>query len=167
MASYTQHYQLHQWEPTDDFLRTDFNTDLEKIDDALGEKSGIVTGSYTGNDAESQSISLGFHPQAVLVLENTGLAGTGGGTYEGEGLTKPKAGTKIKASCPFCTGWVSGSNPGRSISIHQNIESCKATTLTLGGAFLFALPYPAMRPTGRLLGSGCGGHPMQKSPAAP
>lgn len=81
MANYTQHYQLHQWEPTDDFLRTDFNTDLEKIDDALGEKSGIVTGSYTGNDAESQSISLGFHPQAVLVLENTGLAGTGGGTY--------------------------------------------------------------------------------------
>ena len=81
MANYTQNYQLHQWEPDDHFLRTDFNTDLEKIDDALGEKSGIVTGTYTGNSSASQSVNLGFQPKAVLVMENTGLAGTGGGTY--------------------------------------------------------------------------------------
>lgn len=35
MASYTQHYQLHQWEPGDDFLRTDFNEDFKKIDTAI------------------------------------------------------------------------------------------------------------------------------------
>lgn len=35
MANYTQNYQLHQWEPQDPFLRTDFNQDLQKIDTAL------------------------------------------------------------------------------------------------------------------------------------
>lgn len=35
MADYTEHYQLHQWVPEDDFLRTDFNTDFAKIDAAL------------------------------------------------------------------------------------------------------------------------------------
>ena len=37
MADYTEHYQLHQWEPEDSFLRTDFNEDLQKIDTTLGE----------------------------------------------------------------------------------------------------------------------------------
>ena len=32
MATYTENYQLHQWVPEDDFLRTDFNTDFQKID---------------------------------------------------------------------------------------------------------------------------------------
>ena len=35
MANYTQHYQLHQWVPEDDFLRTDFNEDFKKIDTAI------------------------------------------------------------------------------------------------------------------------------------
>ena len=35
MANYTQHYHLHQWEPEDSFLRTDFNGDLSAIDAAL------------------------------------------------------------------------------------------------------------------------------------
>ena len=35
MADYTEHYQLHQWQPQDPFLRTDFNEDLQKIDTAL------------------------------------------------------------------------------------------------------------------------------------
>ena len=36
MANYTEHHQLHQWEPGDPFLRTDFNEDFAKIDGALG-----------------------------------------------------------------------------------------------------------------------------------
>ena len=36
MSAYTKHYQLHQWDPQDPFLRTDFNQDLSKIDTALG-----------------------------------------------------------------------------------------------------------------------------------
>ena len=35
MANYTQYYHLHQWEPEDSFLRTDFNGDLSAIDAAL------------------------------------------------------------------------------------------------------------------------------------
>ena len=78
MANYTEHYQLHQWEPPDDFLRTDFNTDFAKIDAALGEKAdaaalaekcGAVTGTYTGDGAGSRTISLGFAPRAVILRE--------------------------------------------------------------------------------------------------
>ena len=83
MASYTTNYQLHQWVPEDDFLRTDFNEDFAKIDAALGEKAGVeelaevqtmarskcrvVIGSYTGNGASSQTITLGFRPKVVVV----------------------------------------------------------------------------------------------------
>ena len=35
MAEKTTYYQLHQWAPEDDFLRTDFNEDFAKIDEAL------------------------------------------------------------------------------------------------------------------------------------
>lgn len=37
MATFTQNYQLHQWDPQDPFLRTDFNQDLQKIDSALAD----------------------------------------------------------------------------------------------------------------------------------
>lgn len=83
MASYTSNYQLHQWVPEDNFLRTDFNEDFAKIDAALGEKAGVeelaevqtmagnkcrvVIGSYTGNGASSQTINLGFRPKVVVV----------------------------------------------------------------------------------------------------
>ena len=83
MANYTEHYQLHQWEPTDDFLRTDFNTDFAKIDAALGEKAETeelvevrnlaeskcraVVGSYTGNGAARQTVNMGFRPKVVVV----------------------------------------------------------------------------------------------------
>lgn len=91
MANYTEHYQLHQWEPTDDFLRTDFNTDFAKIDAAikgvetaantalagkadagatqaaLETKAEIIHGSYVGNGAEAQQIQLGFKPRIVLI----------------------------------------------------------------------------------------------------
>lgn len=37
MATFTHNYQLHQWDPQDPFLRSDFNQDLQKIDGALGK----------------------------------------------------------------------------------------------------------------------------------
>ena len=37
MAGSTPNYGLHQWEPTDQFLRTDFNQDLSAIDTALAQ----------------------------------------------------------------------------------------------------------------------------------
>ena len=35
MANFTEHYQLHQWEENDNFLREDFNEDFAKIDGGL------------------------------------------------------------------------------------------------------------------------------------
>ena len=35
MANYTPNYGLHQWEPGDNFLRTDFNADFAKLDAAI------------------------------------------------------------------------------------------------------------------------------------
>ena len=34
-TNYTEHYELNQWEPTDQVLRTDFNADNAKLDAAL------------------------------------------------------------------------------------------------------------------------------------
>ena len=48
MASYTQHYQLHQWEPSDDFLRTDFNDDFKKIDTAIKTTEQTLQTNFNG-----------------------------------------------------------------------------------------------------------------------
>ena len=82
MATYTTNYQLHQWEASDDFLRTDFNTDFQKIDAALGakaeaeetqaeleKKAEVVKGTYTGNGG-TLAVNLGFRPKAVVVSRN-------------------------------------------------------------------------------------------------
>ena len=79
MATYTSNYGLHQWAPEDNFLRTDFNEDLKKIDEAikgvetdtdqkLTEKAEVVWGSYTGNNGEKRQISLGCKPKLVLLF---------------------------------------------------------------------------------------------------
>lgn len=97
----TSNYQLNQWEPTDQVLRTDFNADNAKLDAAIAElESGkadqsalsalsstvtslslnltkLTFGSYVGNDAASRTISLGFTPKAVLVFTSFGA------TYDG------------------------------------------------------------------------------------
>lgn len=103
MASYTTNYQLHQWVPGDSFLRTDFNTDFQKIDaavkgvetaantalalkadkteltqacGALDEaKCETLTGSYTGNGANTRTIDLGCAPRAVFVGEFLAVPG--------------------------------------------------------------------------------------------
>lgn len=48
MASYTQHYQLHQWEPSDDFLRSDFNDDFKKIDTAIKTTEQTLQTNFNG-----------------------------------------------------------------------------------------------------------------------
>lgn len=86
MADYTEHYQLHQWQPQDPFLRTDFNEDLQKIDNTLrqladtaatqGEELNqrgnctIVSGNYigTGTTGESGSCSLSFAKRPLFVV---------------------------------------------------------------------------------------------------
>ena len=85
MATYTANYQLHQWVPEDNFLRTDFNQDFAKIDTALAgaetlarQKSRVVAGTYTGNAAGSRDINMGFQPIAVLVEVSFGKRAASG-----------------------------------------------------------------------------------------
>ena len=77
MANHTEHYGLHQWEPGDSFLRTDFNEDHAKLDAALaGLQSGkceVTFGTYTGDGAAQRTIGLGFTPKAVLVESANGM----------------------------------------------------------------------------------------------
>jgi hypothetical protein len=62
----TENYQLHSWEPGDDFLRTEFNENFSLIDAAIGGK--VVSGAYTGDGTASRTVPLGFTPIAVLVM---------------------------------------------------------------------------------------------------
>ena len=110
MATFTTNCKLHQWEPEDDFLRTDFNEDFAKIDAAFGKKADSASvdsrfaavnnsistlssrtyyavGSYDGDNETIRNISLGFAPKAVLLEENNGLRDVNGGTYGGFAVT--------------------------------------------------------------------------------
>lgn len=66
MAEFTPNYGLHQWQPADKFLRTDFNEDFKKIDTAVhaakqsaDSKARIITGSYTGTGSGNVVINVG------------------------------------------------------------------------------------------------------------
>ena len=78
--NYTQNYQLPQWVETDRILMDDFNDMAEKIEDGLsGLEAGtpkVAAGTYTGNNAESRSFSVGFTPKAVYVCTASGLSYT-------------------------------------------------------------------------------------------
>ena len=85
----TQNYQLHQWEATDDFLRAEFNENFTKLDEAvaaevaaragavnglntaLGKKTEVVTGTYTGDGAKGRAVALGFRPIPPLLTLTT------------------------------------------------------------------------------------------------
>ena len=78
MATYTPNYGLHQWVPEDDFLRSDFNEDLSKLDstikaveDLANGKITCITGKYTGNDSMGESggvwLTFPFVPKLVIV----------------------------------------------------------------------------------------------------
>lgn len=74
----TRNYQLHQWEPADNFLRAEFNENFTKLDAVLktglsgleaglGEKIGVVIGTYAGRqttpEASTRGSNWGFGPR--------------------------------------------------------------------------------------------------------
>lgn len=65
----TQNYQLHRWEPEDDFLRQEFNENFAIID---GQLLRVIIGQYTGEQASTtttqQYITLGWKPKVVFVI---------------------------------------------------------------------------------------------------
>ena len=101
MASYTSNYQLHQWEASDDFLRTDFNADFAKIDAAIqaveaaantalagkaslealsavqalaAARPQMAAGTYTGDGSEGRLINLGLRPKVLILAQGTTAA---------------------------------------------------------------------------------------------
>jgi hypothetical protein len=77
----TKNYQLHTWEPGDDFLREEFNANFAALDAALAGL--VVAGSYVGDGAASRTIRLGFTPRAVLLVTSKGEFLVGAYTYGG------------------------------------------------------------------------------------
>lgn len=101
MATYTNNYQLHQWEASDSFLRTDFNADFAKIDAAIqaveaaantalagkaslealsavqalaAARPQMAAGTYTGDGSEGRLINLGLRPKVLILAQGTTAA---------------------------------------------------------------------------------------------
>ena len=78
MSEKTSNYQLNQWEATDNFLRTDFNEDNAKIDNALTLLSGrlqVEFGSYVGTGTfgpgTQNTITFSITPKIIIVVADT------------------------------------------------------------------------------------------------
>lgn len=126
-SNHTSNYNLNQWEPEDKVIRTEFNEDNQKIDTALGELAAnvggkadqsdleavssqltslsatvpkLAYGTYSGNNASSRTINVGFTPKVVFVFSAQGgtlsyypptyaywggMAFQGGGVYSKSG----------------------------------------------------------------------------------
>ena len=72
-TNYTTNYDLCQWEPTDAVQRVEFNQDNAKVDAALNSLAQsrncmIWTGSYTGNDADTKTLTFPHQPYFVLIM---------------------------------------------------------------------------------------------------
>ena len=71
-SNYTEHYELCQWEATDQVQRTDFNADNAKVDAALDALAGQMAEKADGDDL----ISLGqMVEQKAEISELTELDG--------------------------------------------------------------------------------------------
>ena len=77
-------YKLHQWEATDDFLRTEFNENFGTLDTAV--RNLLIAGSYTGSGTDTRTISLGFTPRLVFVITEQADIREGSYTYGGIAL---------------------------------------------------------------------------------
>ena len=108
MASYTDHYQLHQWEPADPFLRTDFNQDFQKIDTALGELTAqtisTASGSYVGTGDYGKDhpnrLEFPFIPKLIIVVADvTGTLESGNVMLWGQSVSSGIGSTTNTGGC--------------------------------------------------------------------
>ena len=65
----TTNYQLNQWDPEDRILRTDFNTDNEKIDAALKDQANAL--SAETNERKAAVTTLSSRAGLQLLLEGS------------------------------------------------------------------------------------------------
>ena len=100
MATYTENYQLHQWVPEDDFLRTDFNTDFQKIDAALAALSTLAVGKASQEELDALESAIA----SVQTLAN-GRARAIMGSYTGDGSSPGRsAWARPHGRWPLCLG---------------------------------------------------------------
>ena len=78
----TERFGLHLWEPGDHFLREEFNENFTAVETAMAGRPEVVIGSYTGNGLASRTISLGFTPKCVILVNAEGRMSTGGTGYD-------------------------------------------------------------------------------------
>ena len=68
-SNYTENYGLCQWEATDQVLRTEFNEDNAKIDEALSKLNcRVYTTGYTGDDSASRTFTFPYKPILIVVI---------------------------------------------------------------------------------------------------
>ena len=83
-SNYTEHYDLCQWETTDQVQRTDFNADNAKIDAALAAKADSTDLTGVSEAVSGLSSVVAQHAAALSKLGNCRieiLTYTGTGTY--------------------------------------------------------------------------------------
>ena len=81
-SNYTEHYDLCQWEATDQVQRTDFNADNAKVDAALDALAGQVAEKADGDDLAALSetvaeVSAGMGNCDMELLTYTGTGAMG------------------------------------------------------------------------------------------
>lgn len=89
VSGQTANFGLNQWAAEDKVIRTEFNEDNAKIDAVLAEIPIFITGTYRGNGAASQLISLDFTPKAVYVCHESGKTFSSVGWSYWGGLALP------------------------------------------------------------------------------
>lgn len=81
-SNYTEHYDLCQWEATDQVQRTDFNADNAKVDAALNTLAGQVAEKADGDDLAALSETVAGHTAALNSKGNCRIVY---GSYNGSG----------------------------------------------------------------------------------
>ena len=85
MSTFTQNYQLHQWVPEDNFLRTDFNEDFAKIDKAIKEAlTAAGSAQSAANTAQSAASTAQSAANTAQSTANSKIALVSG-SYTGDG----------------------------------------------------------------------------------
>ena len=104
-TNYTEHYELNQWEPTDQVLRTDFNADNAKVDAVLAGLAEDVSGTASQTALDALSSTVAGHTTQLTQKGNcqiytTSYTGVGEwGADNANQLTFPESPLLVLISC--------------------------------------------------------------------
>ena len=132
----SEHLGLHLWEPTDQVLRTEFNQNWAKLDEAVNtaqetaeaaqdaaDEKPYVIGSYTGNgpdqyDSTGHLIELGFQPSFVIITRGWLSNGGPGSTFLAIG--QPRADNQDRVFELAANGFIVKNYSGGILELNQN-----------------------------------------------